>query len=202
MPTRDYRAIAKIRFGIPDYDNAMCKLIEQVIDGFMALDPVLGSISREDSLHRGPIRNVRGENPLDQNMSSLQAKASLKLDSVRNSNIDEHTQFLYDFAQSNVAAVAPEFFRGMQEITDVTGNVVDAGGKPFSLDLLNDALEKISIGFDESGEPILPALFVSPDVDEKIKDMKQTAEQAERFSQIVAQKRAQFNAQKRTRRLS
>jgi len=193
--------MGNMRFDIPEYDSAIINLIEQVIEGFLALDPLLGAIPKAESQHRGPIRNVRGDSPLDQNMPPIQSRVEIKLDTIHNTNFDDYTQLLCDIAQSNIAGLAQRFFKGMEEITSATGNTVNAAGKPFSFDLFNDLLEKVSIEFDKSGKPIFPTLVVPPAAYEKIKNLEPTPEQSERTSEIIAQKKAKFDAQKRTRRL-
>lgn len=61
------------------------------------------------------------------------------------------------------------FFQMMDEVTETTGNVVNAKSKPLSPELILAALDKVAISFDEFGNAILPALVVHPD---KLEGMK------------------------------
>jgi len=61
------------------------------------------------------------------------------------------------------------FIKKMDEVTQRTGNVVNAKARPLSPQLILEALEKIAIDFDELGNPIFPSLVVSPQQYEKIK---------------------------------
>lgn len=194
--------MAELKFRIYIYDKAMTKLLSQIMDGFTSLDPLFGKMPHVATTHAGPVRNVRGPVPLDQDMPRIEAGASLSFDTIRSTNFEDYTRFLHEMAVSSTGAVAREFFRQMEEITNATGNTVDAGGKPFSCDLLNDMLETIQVSFDEHGKPVLPTMIVNPVIYSKVKDIKPTAEQEQRMSDILARKKAEYNAQKRTRRLS
>ena len=177
-------------------------LVGQVMDGFISLDPLLGQLPRSTSIHHGPIRNVRGATPLDQSSMEVEISAGLTTDAVRNTDIEEHTAFLAHLAEANISSIAPQFFKGLEEVTNATGNAVDAGGKPFSWDYYNDVIEKMPLEFADDGKPHLPTLVMHPNLFEKIKEIEPTPEQLARRSRILERKRAEFNAQKRTRRLS
>jgi hypothetical protein len=63
-------------------------------------------------------------------------------------------------------------------------------------------LEKMYIEFDEEGQPKLPSLVMHPNLYEKVKEIKPTKEQEKTRAEIIERKRSEYNAQKRTRRLS
>ena len=180
----------------------MVSFIGHVINGFLSLDPLFGSMPWKTTEHSGPIRNVRGPSPLDQSMPEIRSMATMDTDSIRNTDIENFARFLYDLARSNIKAFAPEFFKGLSEIIDAAGTTTYAGGQPFSFDMLNDTLEKMQLEFDEDGEPVFPTLITHPLVYEQIKQMKPTPEQEQRLSEIIARKKAEHDAKKRTRRLS
>lgn len=90
----------------------------------------------------------------------------------------------------------------MDEITNATGNVVRADGQPISWDLISDMLEKMPLDFDEQGNPLMPTMYASPEGAAQAREMTPTPEQQLRRSEIIERKRAEFYAQKRTRRLS
>jgi len=98
--------------------------------------------------------------------------------------------------------MSKSFFKGLADITNATGNVLNAEGKPFSYDMFLDLLDMVEIDFDEKGNPNYPTLIISPQIEEKIKNTKPTLVQIKREQEIVARKKAEFDAKKRTRRLS
>ena len=63
-------------------------------------------------------------------------------------------------------------------------------------------LERMEIEFDEHGEPILPTMIGPPAIAVKIEDNPITPEQEQRKAEILARKKTEFYAKKRTRRLS
>jgi hypothetical protein len=180
----------------------MLRFNDQVVKGFFSADSFFGQIPWKTTEHAGPVRNVRGPSPLDQMMPVVEAESSVSIDTIRNTDIEDYTQFLYVLATSSIQAFADEFFKGLGEITNAVGTSLDAGGEPFSFDMLNDILEKLHIQFDEEGEPILPTLVMHPKMAERIGNMKPTPEQEKRYAEIIERKRAEHYAKKRTRRLS
>ena len=139
----------RVRFRIPPYDNASNKFLELVVYGFIDTDPLLSQIHQRSVKHAGPIRNVRGEEPLDQDISPIQGETLIKTKAIRETNFDEITMFFYDIAQNLQAGLSKGFFKNLNEITNATGQVIDFKGKPFSPDRFLDMLEKFPIDFDD-----------------------------------------------------
>lgn len=191
-----------LSLNIPEYESAAIRFIADVMNGFLNIDPLFAGIERSISVHRGPIRNVPGDTPLDQNMFKVSGDASLPWDSVRNGKIDDYVRFLVDLSESQRKSLARLFFKSISEITDVTGMTVNAKGQPLTGDMILDLLEKVEFGFDDDGNPQYPTLFLSPTLFERLKQLKPTPQQEQRKKQIIEEKQARFNASKRTRRLS
>lgn len=191
-----------LSLNVPDYDSAATELIQEVLNGFMNIDPLFAGIERSFTTHQGPFRNVRGETPLDQNMFAVRGEALISWDSVSNSKVDDYIKFLVDISESQRKGLARQFFRSITEITDATGNTVDAKGKPLTFDMILDLLEKIEFGFDDDGNPLYPTLILPPKMIEQLKKIKPTAEQETRKKIILEGERIIFNAKKRSRRLS
>ncbi|MBA7716172.1 hypothetical protein ES703_125237 [subsurface metagenome] len=187
---------------IPEYESAAIRFIADVMNGFLNIDPLFAGIERSISVHRGPIRNVPGDTPLDQDMFKVSGDASLPWDSVRNGKIDDYVRFLVDLSESQRKSLARLFFKSISEITDVTDMTVNAKGQPLTGDMILDLLEKVEFGFDDDGNPQYPTLFIPPTLLERLKQLKPTPQQEQRKKQIIEEKRARFNASKRTRRLS
>jgi hypothetical protein len=187
---------------IPDYESAAIRFINEVLQGFLNVDPLFLGIERSITVHRGPIRNVPGETPLDQSMFAVRGEANLTWDSVRNGKIEDYTRFLVDISASQRKSLARHLFRNISEITDITGRSINAKGQPLTADFILDLLEKVEFGFDDKGNPQYPTLVVPPQVVKKLQELKITPEQEQRHKQIIEEKRARFNASKRTRRLS
>ncbi|OGN75706.1 MAG: hypothetical protein A2X25_02755 [Chloroflexi bacterium GWB2_49_20] len=191
-----------MRLDILDYDNAMNDFIGIVIRGFIGFNPLLGQIEHSNSVHAGPIRNVQGENPLDQKLNSIEASYVINISAIRNTDFDEITNYLYTLAMNMQDSLTKYFFKSMGEITDATGLAFNAKGAPLSLDLIINMLEKMSLEFDDNGEPIMPTLIVPPTTIEHMRKLEETSDQKKRFNEMITKKREEYFANKRTRRLS
>jgi hypothetical protein len=96
-------------------------------------------------------------------------------------------------AEKFVEAHHKILFEKVNQVTRIAGNVTDTRGKPFSPDVLLDALERIEVDFDEAGNAKLPAMIMHPKLLESIKDKipewEQDPEFAKRKEEIIEQKR-------------
>jgi hypothetical protein len=192
-----------MRIDIPEYDKALDIFTENVLEGFISLDQFFGQIPQSQSTHSGPIRNVRGEQPLDQPLMNISFSANLPIEAIRQTDVNLITVFLYDLAQSCLAELTRSVISNLGRITDITGNEYDARGKQFTFDMINDILEIMAIDFDDHDQPILPSVLIpSKELVDKIKATKPTEEEEKRYKEIIENKRKEFHAKKRTRRLS
>jgi hypothetical protein len=191
-----------LSLNIPEYEPASLRFIVEVMQGFLGVDPLFSGIERDYTTHRGPIRNVPGDTPLDQSMFAVSGESSISWDSIRNGKIDDYIQSLVDLSESQRKSLARHLFKNISEITDATGQTVNAKGQPLTVDLILDLLEKVEFGFDDDGNPQYPTLFLPSAAIERLKKLEFTPEQEKRRQQIIEEKRARFNASKRTRRLS
>jgi hypothetical protein len=180
----------------------MSSFIDKVVDGFINLDPFFSQIPKIVSSHSGPIRNVRIPESLDQKLTPIEIRLELKGEVIKNTQFEDFTMFLVRFADERNSSIARLFFEKMEKVATAVGNTVQAEGKPFSWDYVNIMLEKMYIEFDEEGQPKLPSLVMHPNLYEKVKEIKPTKEQEKTRAEIIERKRSEYNAQKRTRRLS
>lgn len=141
-----------LSLNIPEYESAALRFIAEVMDGFLSLDPLFSGIERSKTVHRGPIRNVTGDAPLDQSMFDVRGEASLSWDTIRNGKIDDYTRFLADISESLRKSLARQFCKGISEVTDVTGRSINAKGKPLTVDMILDLMEKVEVRFDDDGQ--------------------------------------------------
>lgn len=98
-------------------------------------------------------------------------------------------------------ALSKTLFSSLSEITELTGNKVDAAGRPLSWDFLTEALEAMEIRFDENGKMDL-TLVMHPDVAARFERLgpPTPAEQA-RHEAVLARKRDEWQSRQRQRRL-
>lgn len=114
-------------------------------------------------------------------------------------------QLVTDKAQEFGGQQARINYQVLDDTTKETGNVVDAGGKPLTLDLFLDTISKISIGFDKFGNPQMPTLVIHPSQEEKYRKLMEEADNDEtakqRMKDIIAAKKKEYDAEQASRKL-
>jgi hypothetical protein len=106
--------------------------------------------------------------------------------------------------QQNLAQL---FHEKMNEVTERTGNKVDAGGQPFSPSLFLDLFEKVDIDFDEDGEPDMSSvrIVVHPKLgrllQQKVPEWEADPVFQQRRDEIIARKRIEWSDRESNRKL-
>ncbi len=178
------------------------ELIEKYFYQLSSFDPLLGQIGKYKEIHTGGTRYENDSDDLILPKVQQRFTIQLKTDDLRNCKLEAFCINLYKFTKERIERVNQELFKTVNQITNLTGNLVDAKGKKVSSELLLEILEKTYIPFDEEGNPIMPSLFVSPELASQIVKLEETKEDKERFQSILEKKKKDFYAKKRYRRLS
>jgi hypothetical protein len=97
------------------------------------------------------------------------------------------------------------FFKTVDETIQETGNIVEAHGRPFSLDLMFETLEKMAIDFDLDGTPRMPTLIVHPKVMEQVRELIKVEETEKKYEQrhkdLIEKKRQEWYEKQNRRKL-
>ncbi|MEV0772749.1 hypothetical protein [Nocardia salmonicida] len=100
---------------------------------------------------------------------------------------------------------AQQSFQALHKVTEETGNVVDAGGEPLTIDVFLESISKISVAFDKFGNPQLPTVVIHPSMAEKYRMLMEAAENDEdarkRLNDILAEKKEEYDAEQARRKL-
>ena len=109
-------------------------------------------------------------------------------------------------ADQLIGKILPNMFATLREVTNETGNIVDAGGKPFSFELFLESIEKVQIEFnDVTGDPELPTMLVDPTLFERIRgilpEWERNEEYKARYRALIARKRSDWDARESNRKL-
>lgn len=187
----------------PEYERAVTQLFAHLVNELMvAKDQVLGQMQRTTSTElaslSAPANVAYGSmRPLELGFECVQP-----FDAVESVDTDEWASMVDKAATDAVNQLMPQIFAHMSAICDEAGQTIDAGGKPLSIDLILDMLEKMRIDFDESGAPQMPTMVVHPSAAEKLAQLPpQTPAQLERHKKIMESKKREFDASRRVRKL-
>lgn len=95
-------------------------------------------------------------------------------------------------------------FKKMDEVTERTGNIVNAKGK-FSPEVYLEALEKVTIAFDEFGNPIVPTLVLHPNKipkwEKEWEKIKTDPNFLKKYLELVEKKRREWRDRESRRKL-
>jgi hypothetical protein len=114
------------------------------------------AIQREDgTLDETPIHRASGE-------------VTIKCEMLIDFNETTVAHHLHEVAEQLARSSSEQFYQYMNDVTAKTGNVVDGGGRPFSEDIVLDALEAMEHSFGKDGSWNPPTMIVGSGMAEKI----------------------------------
>lgn len=178
------------------------RLLEKYFFSLSSQDPFLGRIGNQPDYHGGGFHYENEGEHLVTSLSEIKIETNTTIDDIINYDIEKISENIYSLANQRLQQMFKIFITTMDQITNLTGNITNAQGKPFSLDMILDLLEKVDIGFDGEGNARLPQILVGPDLGDKMKNLKMTESQEKRFAEIIEKKKKEFYDQKCYRRLS
>lgn len=100
-----------------------------------------------------------------------------------------------EVAKEMAEQIERSIYEELNRITDETGNVISDDGKPFSIEMLFEMLEKMDLDFDEAGNPS-GTRFVPPP-----KLPAADPETARRYQALMDQKREEWRVRENNRKL-
>ena len=177
-------------------------ILEKYFRHLILYDHLLGETPSFRNIHAGGFRYENENKELVTPIKQISFSIAIPVDVVINYDIEKFAVSINDFTQERINKMHRMMFDTIDKVTNLTGNIVNAEGKPFNADMFLEMLEKVEIQFDRQGEPIMPSLILNPKLLEKIKDTKLTKEQEERKNKILEAKKQDYYAKKRYRKLS
>jgi hypothetical protein len=184
------------------YREVEADILQKYFAYIVSLDPVLNQIRLVRILHSGGFRYQVDEKevltPLDKFSSSIEISHA----TISEYNLEAFSQSIYELTEHRIAEMHRMIYRTFDKVTALTGNVVDTKGKPLSADMILDMIERTELRFDANGEPIKASFIAGPETMKRLASIKFTPAQEERHKQILEQKKKEFYAKKRHRRLS
>ena len=146
------------------------------------------AIQREDGeLDETPIHQTSGEATINLE----------KLTDFDDATVERH---LGEIAEQLARGMSEHFQQRMNDVTEKTGNVVDARHKPFSEDLFLDGMEAMEHTFARDGTWQPPTMIVGPGMAEKIAAVGEMSSAGnKRLKAILEKKRDVFRGREAAR---
>jgi hypothetical protein len=190
-------------FRLIEYAVAERRFIGGTLDALArARNPLLArlQVERTSRMPRTQITADSGE-VVEQEPVQIRTKLTQSPQDIIDGNLEDLLVSLDQAANEYSEQFGKHFYEQLSRITEATGNVVNAAGRPF-FDSLYEMYEKIDLQFDEEGR-IAQELHLNPaDVEKWQKGWAEmTPEQHAKLAALVERKRQEFNARRRNRRL-
>lgn len=194
---------------LPDFPVIKLKLgeaINKYLQNRVRQDPLFSQIRQERHFEGSRMSSAIGGGEFEQTgYKKMQGDVSVKTKDI----IEKGPLAFIEEMQKTIEEIQKQMsetlFDKMREITEKTGNIVNARGQEFSFDHFLELLEKMQIDFDEHGNPSMPTLVVSPELgvklQHKIKEWKANEEYNKKYDNLIARKRKEWNDRESNRKL-
>lgn len=136
----------------------------------------------------------------------VESSFKISRDEIKTLTVEEIIKRIDATAKEFADKMERGIFSTIAQATKEAGTDIDYGGKPFSFETLLTALDTISIDFDEeTKQPDMPALFIGPELYEKIKDKlpewEKNEEYKKRWDEVLKRKYEEWYARESNRKL-
>ena len=169
-------------------------------------DPFLSRI-RHKRIFEGRRTTIKRDDDKTEQIYQIKLESGLYV--TREELIEQGIQIVLERSVPPVETIMDQQVRLIleeaQKSAEKVGNVIDAKGSKFTFELFLNGLEKIQIEFDEKGTPLMPTLYISPEMLEQVKanleEWNTNPEYKERFNALIDKKRREWNDREGNRRL-
>ncbi len=195
---------------MPDFPKikARCNtLVNRYIQRLIMSDGLLSQIKTYKEFE-GDSMSVRPEGAKRSRRSSYdrtEASVTIPAKELIEKGLAAYLERLAPAARDMQRQQVQAIFKKLEQVTKETGNVVDNKGQPPSAEMFLSALEKIWIEFDDSGQPRLPSMIVSPQLAENLRNLMpqwdKDPEYKKRHDEIINKKRKEWNDRESNRKL-
>jgi Ni,Fe-hydrogenase maturation factor len=195
--------IAHVLFQLPEYDAAAKRFFKSAADAIaIANSPML------QQMPRVPVEDVRTSRiniapgkVLELEPTGVESEGTFTISRVVDGDFSEIVEAIDRMGREEAQALVGFMVENLRKVTDATGNVVDAGGRPLSHQVILEMFEKIELTFDDEGRP-QQSLWVHPDTAKRLAELPpMTPEQQRAWDELMERKREEWRARKRHRRL-
>jgi hypothetical protein len=184
------------------YQEIEANIIQKYFNYIVSFDPILNQVRTVKTIHAGGMRYQIEEKESVIPLNTLSFEINISHAEISEYDLSAFAESIYMFTKERIDETHRMLYQTLDKVTAMTGNVVNAEGKPLNADMILDMIEKVEMTFDENGEPIKKTFVAGTDLFKKLSNIKFTPAQEERHKQIIERKKKEYNAKKRHRRLS
>ena len=193
-------------FKLPEYLLAERGFTYKAIETIArASDPVISQLQVEENVERTSTQySLPSGETLEMQEIVVGTDATLNFIDVLDGNLSGYYTLVYEMSQELIRKFVPKFYEHVATVIDAYGGTVNADGQPLSHELMLELFERKQISFDEEGNISKDEiLVVGPQMAEELRQLPpRTPEQERKWNEMLERKRQEFNAGKRTRRIS
>jgi hypothetical protein len=189
-----------VPFDVPEYESAFRTFFGEAIHEIaVARDPLISKIPFEQSPGAlGSVIQDQEGNDIDLAAGSISTEFSMSRNSAIQGDVEALLLLADSLSEDLAKGLAQSLFGSLNTITEATGNVIDAEGRP-AAEVIIEALETIELGLTDDDELSLPAIYMNPSTIENLSPP--TPEQEVRIEEIKKEKLEELLARRRHRRL-
>jgi hypothetical protein len=187
-------------FEVPEYDSAFRTFFGEAIhEVAIARDSLISEIPFEQSPGAlGSVIQDQDGNDVDLVAGSISTEFSMSRNSAIRGDVEALLLLIDSLSEQLAKGLVESLFGSLNTVTEATGNVVDASGKP-TIEAIIEALETIELGLTDDDELSFPTIVMSPSAMEKLPTP--TPEQEARIEKLKKERLEELLARRRHRRL-
>jgi hypothetical protein len=190
-------------FTLAEYEEAFGDFVYTAIRELMRRKhPLFGKIRMDCSEE---IHTAQNTMPLGEIVESTPIRVrmpiAVEFDDAVAGHSDKLIEAIDNAAEEGLKIVMPQIFEQLNRVTAAAGTTSDAKGQPFSWALIRQTVEKMEVEFDKDGKPTFD-MHVDPKMLEQLRNSPPTPEENQLWNELLEHKRAEFNARRRSRKLS
>lgn len=194
-----------VLFELFEYDLAFAKFFHIAVhELMMRKDPLLSRIKAVPVPQLPTVRNTMESGEIVET-EPIKMAIPFKVDftDVIRGNFENLAATIDNAAEEGLKMLMPKFFEDVGRLSQAAGTATDAAGQPISRELIRKGLENVEIDFDKDGNPVIPTMWVNPEMAEQIRRLPpETEAETQAFQELIERKRREFNDRRRHRKLS
>jgi hypothetical protein len=185
--------------------------IQQVLDDYLRTQAhkklgVWGTIPRVYVHEGNRMRTVRADGTIENTeFKEASAEFTVKRSEIPDLTPQNQLALLDRMAEQMAGKVSKNLYSSLNATLKETGQTVDSGGKPLSIELFFQTLEKMHIEFDARGEPTGLQLVVHPDMASTMQRLNEEFHSdpalQRRHKELMNKKRLEWRAREAARKL-